>query len=472
MTLAETDRDDAVIGIPMTGTALLTELDASLRSGSHDRSAETLRRVTDLFLNGERYSEQQLSLFDDVFTRLVAKIETRALAELSDRLAAAENAPAGIIRRLASDDAIEVASPVLTQSKILTDNDLADIARTKSQDHLLAVSKRDSISSSVTDILIERGDSNVMHSLAGNTGAAISDSGYSRLLDKTKTDEVLGEILASRNDISLPGLRRLLMRATKEVCARLLKRVKPDFKKDVHETLLRIFDQVDNDIHRQRDAALHEIQALHARGQLDAKAVHEFCKAEQLAQTTAGLALLGRTSFELVADILDSGQNHPLMVACKAAGFPWSVTYLILKSRPHQHDIVEFQFDQLLFDYCRLSQDAARRVLQLWDARRAAKSSSDDASMTEPERPVRKPRASPRSKIHQAAIILGPNNFEKRCIMLDISRGGARLQVAATVDVPDRFTLSLARNRLIRRDCTVVWRSAGQPEKTLGVSFD
>ena len=122
MTFAETIRDDAVLGIPMTGTALLTELDASLRSGSHDRSAETLRRVTDLFLNGERYSEQQLILFDDVFTRLVAKIETRALAELSDRLAAADNAPAGIIRRLASDNAIEVASPVLTQSKILTDD--------------------------------------------------------------------------------------------------------------------------------------------------------------------------------------------------------------------------------------------------------------------------------------------------------------------------------------------------------------
>lgn len=459
----------------LAGTALLSELEMSVRSGSQDRSADTLRRVTDLFLSGaEHYSAQQIALFDDVFSRLVEKIESTALAELSDRLAPVDKAPAGLIRRLAGDDAVEVATPVLSQSPILTDEDLAAVAGAKSQDHLLAISKRDSLTPPVTDILIERGDTNVVHSLAGNAGAAMSDTGYSRLIDKTKADDVLAEIVGRRNDISLPGLRRLLTRATKEVCVRLLKTVKPEFKQDVHATLLRIFDRVDNDIHRQRDSTLHEVQALDAEGLLDAKKVLEFCKEEQLARMTAGLALLGTSSFELVADILDSGQNHPLMVACKAAGFPWSITFSILKSRPHQHDIVEFQFDQLLHDYCRLTPATARRVLQFWQVRRAEKS-SDDAPLSEPQRPARKPRSSPRSKIHQEAIMLGPNNFQKPCVMLDISRGGAKLQTVSAVDVPDRFTLTLARDRLVRRDCTVVWRSpkhAGLSERTFGVSFD
>ena len=86
--------------------------------------------------------------------------------------------------------------------------------------------------------------------------------------------------------------------------------------------------------------------------------------------------------------------------------------------------------------------------------------------------PARKPRAHPRSKIHQAAIILAANNIEKPCVMLDISRGGAKLQTVIADEVPDRFTLTLARNRLIRRTCTVVWRAAGPTERTLGVSFD
>ena len=455
--------------------ALLAELDSSLESGSQDRSAETLRRLTDLFLgNAEQYRDQQVALFDDVFSRLVEKIEKRALAELSERIAPVEKAPAGLVRHLAQDDAIAVAAPVLTQSPVLTDDDLAAVAQTKSQDHLLAVSKRETLTTAVTDILIARGDTRVVHSVADNAGAALSDAGYSRLIDKTKADEVLAELVGCRKDISPPGLHRLLARATKEACLRLLKRVQPEFKKDVHETLLGIFDRVDNDIHRQRDTALHEIQALNHKGLLDAKTVLEFSKAQQLSEMAAGLALLGDTRFELVADILDCGQNHPLMVACKAAGFPWSITFAILKTRPHQHDIVEFQFDQLLFDYCRLTPAIARRVLLFWQIRRAEKS-SDDGTLTESQDPVRKRRASPRSKIHQAAIILGPNNFQKPCTMLDISRGGAKLQIVSAGDIPDRFTLTLPRNRLIRRDCTVVWRApkpAGPAEWTFGVSFN
>jgi hypothetical protein len=58
--------------------------------------------------------------------------------------------------------------------------------------------------------------------------------------------------------------------------------------------------------------------------------------------------------------------------------------------------------------------------------------------------------------------------------MLDISRGGAKLQTVSAVDVPDHFILTLARNRLIRRNCTVVWRApkTGMCERTFGVCFD
>lgn len=457
----------------LASSPVLSELETSVRTGSQAQNADTLRRITDLFLHGaEHYSQQQIDLFEDVFSRLVEKIEARALAELSDRLAPANKAPPGIIRRLANDDTIEIAASVLTQSPVLTDADLADIARAKSQEHLLAVSKRETISPPVTDILIDRGNTDVVQSVARNSGAAMSDSGYARLIDKTNCDEALVEIVASRSDISLPGLRRLLKRATRDVCARLLQKVGPEFKEDVHSTLLRIFDRVDNDIHRERDVALHAIEALRAESRLDAKCIFEFCRAGQLAHVTAGLAHLSDSSFDLVAEILDSGQNPPLMVACKAAGAPWSITFSILKSRPHQHDIVEFQFDQLLSDYCRLTQATARRTLRFWQIRQAEKS-CDDAPVTE-QQPARKPRSSPRSKIHQAAIILGPNNFEKPCTMLDISRGGAKLQTMSAVDVPDHFTLTLARNRLIRRNCTVVWRAptTGLSERIFGVCFD
>jgi uncharacterized protein (DUF2336 family) len=455
-------------------SSVLKDVENSIRFESPDRAAETLRRVTDLFLNGAgHYSEQQVALFDEVFSRLVEKIEAVALAELSDRLAPVAQAPAGIVRRLASDDAIDVAAPVLTQSPVLTSTDLAAIAENKSQDHLLAISKREEIDPLVTDILVERGNTAVLHSLAGNGGAALSDIGYSRLIRKSQSDAALGELIASRNDISLLGIRRLLKRATQAVCARLLQKVQPEYKRDVHETLLRIFDRVDNDIHRERDVALNAVSALKAEGRLDAKCLFEFCRHEQLAHLTAGLADLSGSSFALVAEVLDTGRNHPLMVVCKAAGIPWSMTFAMLKSRPGQSDIVEFQFDELVSDYCRLSPEIARRALRFWEVRLKQKP-ADDEPQPEGQPAGRKPRAHARSKIHQAAIVLCPNNVEKPCVMLDISRGGAKLQTVGSVDVPDRFTLTLARNRLIRRNCTVVWRApkAGMSDRTFGVSFD
>jgi uncharacterized protein (DUF2336 family) len=454
--------------------SLLGELDASILTGSGERNADMLRGITDLFLAGvENYNEQQLELFDDVFKRLVEKLETQALAELSEKLAPLDKAPAGIVRRLANDDSPRIARPVLVHSQQLSDEELAVIARSKSQEHLLALTQRATLSTMVSDILIARGCDDVVQSLARNAGARISEDGYEQLIERAEHDGELLEIVAVRRDISLPGFRRLLTRATKDVCARLLERVGPEFKKDVHETLLRIFDRVDNDIHRERDIALHEVAQLKADGRLDAKAVLGYCTSGQIAHATAALALLAETTFELVADILDSGQNPALMVVCKGADFPWSITFLILKSRPQQQDIVEFQFDQLLADYCRLTQATARRALRFWESRRVSKSAQE--ANADSQKPVHIRRASPRSRIHQKAIILVPGNGEIPCVMLDISRGGAKLQSAQAQNVPERFTLTLARNRLIRRTCTVVWRSkssAVPAERTFGVCFE
>jgi uncharacterized protein (DUF2336 family) len=88
-----------------------------------------LRQVTDLFLHdAERLSEDQVKVFDDVLCHLVASVETRVKAEVSARLAAIENAPSGLIERLAWDDKIAVAgntrdmaSPGIGEDRIETE---------------------------------------------------------------------------------------------------------------------------------------------------------------------------------------------------------------------------------------------------------------------------------------------------------------------------------------------------------------
>src|SRR6201996_6320010 len=176
--------------------SLLDELQTTLAHGTVARRVETLRRVTDLFINGAvDYSDEQISLFDDVFQCLIVHIETSAKTLLSNRLAPIDTAPPRIIRALALDDLIEIAAPVLSQSERLDDDTLIETARNKSQAHLMAISTRRVLSGAVTDVLVLRGNDEVIQSTVNNPGAEFSQRGFTRLVDRAEGDDNLATCL-------------------------------------------------------------------------------------------------------------------------------------------------------------------------------------------------------------------------------------------------------------------------------------
>src|SRR5689334_3251081 len=155
---------------------LLEELQAALSHGTVARRVETLRRVTDLFVgNAMDYSDDHIRVFDDVFECLIEQIETSARALLADRLAPIAAAPPKIIRTLALDEVIEVAGPVLTKSERLDEATLIAIARTRGQAHLKAISLRRVLSEALTDVLVTRGNEDVVQSTVSNPGARLSE---------------------------------------------------------------------------------------------------------------------------------------------------------------------------------------------------------------------------------------------------------------------------------------------------------
>ena len=90
------------------------------------------------------------------------------------------------IRALAFDDLIEVAAPVLSQSERLDDEALIETARNKSQAHLMAISTRKVLSGAVTDVLVLRGNDEVVQSTVNNPGAEFSERGFTRLVDSRR----------------------------------------------------------------------------------------------------------------------------------------------------------------------------------------------------------------------------------------------------------------------------------------------
>jgi len=98
---------------------------------------------------------------------------------------------------------------VLTNSTRLTTRDLIEIAQTRGQDHLLAISGRTRIEADVTDVLLNRGNNAVKHTVAGNSGAELSETGFAALLKASEHDEKLAEKTGLRLDVPIQLLREL-----------------------------------------------------------------------------------------------------------------------------------------------------------------------------------------------------------------------------------------------------------------------
>jgi uncharacterized protein (DUF2336 family) len=150
--------------------SLIDEAQEAQPSEATNRAVRALSRVTDLFVAGAgHYSTQQIEMFDEIFKTFVSVIELKVRARLASHLATNSDAPEALIQAFAFDDDIAVAGPVLKQSTSLSESRLLIVCATKSQSHLYAIAQRQSISELVTDILIERGERDVVHALAKNS---------------------------------------------------------------------------------------------------------------------------------------------------------------------------------------------------------------------------------------------------------------------------------------------------------------
>ena len=289
--------------------SIIAELENAVRSGSSDKRVSTLRRVTDLFLHdGERLSEDQIKLFDNVLCHLVTRVENRARAELSARLAPIDYAPFDVVQHLARDDEMAVAGRVLVTSSRLRTSDLVEIASTKGQDHLLAISGRTNLPEAVTDVIVDRGERKVIRRLANNASARFSDTGYSKIVARSEADAELIEILGLRVDLPLKFLRDLLERATDAVRDRLMALAPPELKEEISRVLKAISAAAQENA---RDFSRAEtlVKRLKDANELNDDAIIRFAETKQFDEVSASLAILGSVPTEMMARLLEGPRS-------------------------------------------------------------------------------------------------------------------------------------------------------------------
>jgi len=355
-----------------TPASLLPELEEVVQHGSAEKRAETLRRITSLFLDSANsFNADHVALFDDVIGYLIEEIEAKALAELARRLAPVPNAPAGVVRTLAGHDDIEVAGPVLKAAR-LADPDLLHIAETKSQAHLLALASRKGISEALSEILVDRGNHEVSRSIATNHYARLSESAFTTLVKRAEEDGVLAEKVGMRTDIPPRLFRELLMRASDVVQKRLLAQAKPETQAEIRRVLAKVTEEVAaKAAPRNYTAALAAVRALHKERKLGEADVAAFAKAGKYEETIAALATLCVVPVEVVDRLMSGERADPVLILARAAGFGWPTVRDIIGARPGaraSRDVLDAAFE----NFERLTAATAQRVVRFWQVRQGS----------------------------------------------------------------------------------------------------
>jgi uncharacterized protein (DUF2336 family) len=356
----------------MRSLTLLDELEAALASGSNTRRIEILTRITDLFVGGaSSYSDDQIGVFDDIMARLVTTIEAKARAKLSHRLAPVANAPSNVIHMLAFDDDIEVARPVLTHSERLDERALLANASSKSQEHLHAISQRRSLSEAVTDILVERGDRDVVHAVVKNSGARFSDAGFRALVKRSTGDDALATDVGLRRDIPRPHFLQLVERASNAVRTRLSAE-NPQAGSTIEGVIAEVAGGIRNEARNASPdfaAAQAAVEKLNRQHRIGEAEIYQYARDRKFEETAIALSMLCDTPIDVVERaLLDPGAEIVLILA-KVAGLSSTTTKQILLLRAADRGMSAKDLDSALTSFNRLQPDTARRVLGFFRTR-------------------------------------------------------------------------------------------------------
>ena len=356
-------------------TSLFPDLDDIVKRGDPKRLAKVSRGITDLFVQGSAiFQPSHVELFDLILSGIVPQTDFSARAEIAERIAAIANGPRTLISQLAREDNIAIAGPVLRRSPVLDEQVLVEIARAKGQDHLLAMTERPRLSRDLTDVMVQRGERDVIRRAAANAGAAFSPIGYSALVKRAAKDGVLTITVGQRNDLPDRLLKELLSGSVDVVRRRLFDMADPARQAAVAKAMGEISGKAELPV-KQRDfaPAQRTVLQLYRAGDLDEAALLGFAKAYRYTETVAALSALSGVPIVAVDRLMAGDRHDPILIIAKAIGLEWAtVRALVLLRLGPARIPASADIDGVRQNFLRLSPSTAERVVSFWRTRETA----------------------------------------------------------------------------------------------------
>lgn len=336
---------------------------------SSEKRVELLQRITDAYLGQhESRSLAERYLFDELLANLLDKIDSKDRAQASEHLAGFSSLPEALAKRLAGDDDIAVAKPMLRDYVAMPEDILIDVARRGSQEHLQAISSRAVVTPPVTDIVVDRGDQATVRTLAANRGARFSRFGMRSLIGKSEKDEALQALIVERSDLSLDALGNLLSVISQELAARLRDKA---LEMDVSVIEHHVVDWIEE---RKPNAALTSRYAEGIRAgnlKLD-DVVMELVRGERLFDALTVLSTMIEAEPYFAFGQLARGKAQSALLLLKSLELKWTVVEAFLRLRRAKSLEAGLEPLPVRSDYDAINIAVAQRVVRFMRERRRA----------------------------------------------------------------------------------------------------
>jgi uncharacterized protein (DUF2336 family) len=357
--------------------AFLKELDEAVLRGTAESREKALWYATNMLLVGG-YADEDIWTFGEVIGRLADVIEGAARTRLAKRLAKADQVPTRLVTKLAFDSDIEVAGPILQHYERLDPKTLINNIRTKSQPHLLAISKRKSIPAAVTDELVTRGNREVLTSVVANDGASFSDFGFLHAIKRSEGDSILAESLGLRKDIPRSMFQQLIAKASAEVRQKLGQE-RPDLAEAIQRSVIEVAGALQSKFGpatEQYFKAKKTVTARHRLGELNENLILEYARDHKIEETTVGLSLLCALSVPTVERAL--ADPEMALILAKASNFDWETAMALLFLGARGGRIKASELDHLKEQFARLNIKTSQEVLNFYQSHKQTASAELD----------------------------------------------------------------------------------------------
>ncbi|WP_439359206.1 DUF2336 domain-containing protein [Bradyrhizobium sp. DASA03007] len=350
-------------------TSLIPGLDDIVKRGDPRRRGEIARAISALFFrDAEKLGPELIDLFDNLLIDLVPHAELASRIDLAERFSRLGNAPPHLVNQLARENEIMVAGPVLRRSPVLDEAALVEIARLKGQSHLLAMTDRPTLPAVVTDVLVERGDRDVVRRAAGNAGAVFSPGSYSELIKRAAQDGVLTLKIGQRNDLSGEHLKELLDGTLDVIRRRLSSVVNPARQIEIKRAMAAIEEAaLPPGPRRDFSAAQRTVLALHRDGHLGESALLGFAKAHKYEESIASLSAMSGVRLSMLDRLIAGDRYDPILILGRVLNLGWPTVraLILLWYGPHRTP-ADADIETARMNFTRLMPTTAERVVNFW----------------------------------------------------------------------------------------------------------